>query len=175
MPFKIGEHTRQIRCRHDCVKVVLEDYPSINLQTLVSAAILERLNEYIATAGGGKDRQPRYDGRGDEVSETRVIDAITTAHIGILAKHSFGDKCVPKYNLGTRWRQREATLASDQTPSSISPPPTNTVCPPTFTSVISFAFCAISMWIKLGRPISIPCSLTIEVFGLAGTTPWRIR
>jgi hypothetical protein len=102
MPFEIGEHTRQIRCGHDCVKVVLEDYPSINLQTLVSATILKRLNDYIATCDGGKDRQPRYDGRGDEVSETRVIDAITTAHSGSLAKHSFGDKRVPKCNLGTR-------------------------------------------------------------------------
>jgi hypothetical protein len=60
-------------------------------------------------------------------------------------------------------------------PSSISPPPTNTVCPPTFTSVISLAFWVISMWIKLGRPISIPCSLTMEACGRAETTPCRTR
>jgi len=66
-------------------------------------------------------------------------------------------------------------LYASYVPNSISPPPTNTVCPPTRTCVISFASCVISMWMKLGRPISIPCSLTIEVFGLTGTRPCRTR
>ena len=100
MPLEIGEDTREIRRGEDSVKVVIEDNPSVNLQVLVRATILERVDKNVAGFGGGEDRQPCYDGCGDEMSRARFVDMITTSHRGKLREAQLRRQARSQVQLG---------------------------------------------------------------------------
>ena len=115
MAFEVSNDTRKIWRSKDGMKMVIEDDPSINLQAFVRAAILKRPNDNIAASRSREDRKPGYDGSSDEMSGVKFINTIATTHRGSLTKHSFGDKCVPKCNLGTR---NEKNGARSENPGS---------------------------------------------------------
>jgi hypothetical protein len=100
MSLEIGDDTREIRRGEDSVKVVIEDNPSVNLQVLVRATILERLDKNVAGFGGGEDRQPCYDGCGDEMSRARFVDVITTSHRGKLREAQLRRQARSQVQLG---------------------------------------------------------------------------
>jgi hypothetical protein len=120
MPLEMGDDARKIRRCEDGVKVVIEDNPTMNLQALVRAAILERLNENVAACGGGEDRQPRYDGRSDEMSGAKFIDAVTTSHSGKLREAQLRRQARSQVQLGNEGKQGEKRRLR-QTPSLHSP------------------------------------------------------
>ena len=80
--------------------MVVEDHPGVDRQPFVLAAVLERAHHDVAAGDGGEDGQPFDDGRGDEITVAGLTGLVAAAHGGSLSKQSFGDKCVPKLELG---------------------------------------------------------------------------
>jgi len=112
VPLEIGEDTREIRRGEDSVKVAIEDNPSVNLQALMRATILKRLDENVAPCGGSEDRQPLHDGRGDEMSGAKFIDAIATAHGGKLREAQLRRQVRSQVQLGNEGRGRRGEKAA---------------------------------------------------------------
>ena len=110
MPLEIGEDTREIRRGEDGVKVGIENNPSMNLQALMRATILKRLNENVAACGASEDRQPRYDGRSDEMSGAKFVDAITTAHGGKLREAQLRRQARSQVQLGNEGMEADRAL-----------------------------------------------------------------
>lgn len=80
--------------------MVVEDDPGVDFQALLRAAVVEGAHEDVAARCGGEDGEPLDDGGGDEGCVPRLVDAGAAAHGGSVMKQSFGDKGVPKLELG---------------------------------------------------------------------------
>ncbi len=86
MAFEIGQDAGEFWRVEDGVEVVVEEDPRVDFQALVLAAIFEGFDENIAPGRGGEERDPRDDGRRDEVGGVGLVSAIATAHGRVLAR-----------------------------------------------------------------------------------------
>ena len=103
--------------------MVIEDNPSVNLQAFARATILKRLNENIAASGGSEDREPGYDGRSDEMSGARFINAIPTAHGGKFGEAQLRGQVRSQVQLGNESEERDEPDSAEENFVDITPCP----------------------------------------------------
>ncbi len=114
--LQIAQDGGEIGRGEDGVEMIVEDDPGMDGQPFVLAAVFERSHDDVAARRGSEDGQPFDGGGGDEVSAVRLASMVAAAHPPSVAKQSFGDKRVPKLELGN---ELETSESSCETPTAL--------------------------------------------------------
>jgi len=78
--LQVAHDSGEVRGGYDGMEVVLHDNPCVELQLLVSSAVVEGADQDVAARGGGEDWKPADDCGGDEVRSVGFVDAIDATH-----------------------------------------------------------------------------------------------